>query len=88
MRRQKYPRMASLQEAHEVSGISYDGLRKLCRTGKIVYFRVGAKYMVNMDFLMDYYTTGRSIEEYQEDYRKMKEETLAEEESQECCRAL
>ena len=50
----KIPKMLGLKQASEVSGLSYDFLRKLCLQGKITHVRAGCKYLVNMEKLADY----------------------------------
>ena len=48
------PTMRTLREASKESGLSYDCLRKLCLSGKIIHVRAGKKILVNMDRLSDY----------------------------------
>lgn len=48
------PRMLTLRQCAEETGISYEALRKLCLQGKIVYRKVGVKYLINMERLADY----------------------------------
>ena len=48
------PRMVTLREAAEMTGLSYDCLRKLCLGDEISYIRTGTKYMINIDKLSDY----------------------------------
>ena len=47
----RIPIMATIQEAANRTGLSYDYIRKLCIQGKIVYIRTGSKRLVNMDKL-------------------------------------
>lgn len=48
------PTMKTLREASELTGISYDCLRKLCLQKKIVHVRAGKKYLINLEKLVDY----------------------------------
>lgn len=48
------PRMVPIKTASRESGISYDRIRKLCLTGKIVFIRSGNKFLINMDRFIDY----------------------------------
>lgn len=49
----KPPKMVSLKEAASITGLSYSALRKLCIKGEIVHIRVGTKYLINLDRLID-----------------------------------
>lgn len=48
------PTMLTLREASDRTGLSYDYLRKLCLGDKIVYIRAGAKYLINLEKLVEY----------------------------------
>ena len=59
------PIMVPLKKASELTGISYDRLRKMCLQNKIVHIRVsdgggktGGKFLVNYGKLLDYLNTG------------------------------
>lgn len=52
------PRMLTIKEASQESGLSYDFVRKLCVQNKIVHVRAGNKYYVNFDKFVDYLNTG------------------------------
>ena len=54
----KIPKMITLLEASELSGLSYDRLRKLCLAGKVVYIRSGRKILINADKLAEYLNHG------------------------------
>ena len=41
------PRMLTLREASEKSGLSYYCMRNLCLTGKVKHIRSGSKILVN-----------------------------------------
>lgn len=48
------PRMITLKQAATETGLSYDCLRKLCLTGKLVHIRAGTKYLINAEKLTEY----------------------------------
>lgn len=48
------PRMGKLREASQLSGISYDALRKMCLRGEIAHIRCGTKFLINLDQLAEY----------------------------------
>ena len=54
MNDERTPRMLTIKETAKETGISYDSIRKLCMQNKIVYIRLGAKYLVNYDRFIDY----------------------------------
>lgn len=56
----KIPTMATIQEAADQTGLSYDYIRKLCIQEKIVYIRTGKKRLVNMDKLLGYLNSGEA----------------------------
>lgn len=64
MMMQEVPVMIPLKKASEVTGLSYDRLRKMCVANKIVHIRVGdgagnkGKFLVNYGKLLDYLNTG------------------------------
>ncbi len=56
------PTMYTINAAKRATGLSYDYIRKLCLSDKIVYVRAGNKYLVNMEKLIDFLNSGeRSI---------------------------
>ncbi len=55
----KIPTMETLREASNQTGLSYDFLRKLCITGKIVHVRAGCKILINMEKLVEFLNTGQ-----------------------------
>ncbi len=57
------PVMIPLREASSRTGLSYDCLRKLCLTGKIVFIRSGSKYLVNFGKLCEYLNNGGKTHE-------------------------
>lgn len=56
----KIPTMATIQEAANLTGLSYDYIRKLCIQGKIIYVQTGTKRLVNMDKLRIYLNSGEA----------------------------
>lgn len=48
------PRMKTLKEMAELTGLSYTALRNLCMEKKIVHIRAGKKYLINYDRFVDY----------------------------------
>ena len=48
------PRMCTIRQASNESGLSYDAIRKLCIQEKIIFVRAGVKYLINMEKLSDY----------------------------------
>ena len=56
------PTMRTIREMSHLTGLSYDCLRKLCITGKIVHIRSGNKIFINQERLIDYLNGGESID--------------------------
>lgn len=52
------PKMLTLKEAAQLTGMSYDGMRKLCLRREIVHIKVGSKYFVNASKLAEYLNAG------------------------------
>nr|DAS21526.1 MAG TPA: DNA binding domain protein [Caudoviricetes sp.] len=52
------PTMVSIKEASRQTGISYEFIRQLIRERKIIYVRAGVKFLVNMESLVEYLSTG------------------------------
>lgn len=52
------PIMMTLKEASAYTGLTYEALRCLCLQKKIVFVRVGKKYLVNRIKLEQYLDTG------------------------------
>ena len=55
---EKIPTMVTIQEAADQTGLSYDYIRKMCMQDKIVYVKVGAKRLINLDMLRQYLNRG------------------------------
>lgn len=49
---QPVPRMVSIREASQKTGLTYILIKELCDTGRIAYIRSGKKYLVNFDSLL------------------------------------
>ena len=48
------PRMVSIREAAELTGLSKICIRKLCWENKICYKRSGSKYLINLQKFSEY----------------------------------
>ena len=48
------PRILTIQQAADETGLSYGCIRKWCLEKRIVFVRSGKKYLINMDRLGDY----------------------------------
>ena len=48
------PRMLSLSEAAQMTGLSYEFLRQRCLDGTLVHIRSGRKFLVNSEKLAAY----------------------------------
>ena len=48
------PEMVTIKQAAGKTGLSYDSLRKLCLQDRIVYIKVGSKYLINMGKLVQF----------------------------------
>lgn len=48
------PKMKTIKEMSELTGLSYTMLRNLCLENKIVHIRAGKKYLINYDRFIDY----------------------------------
>lgn len=57
------PTMRTLKEAAQITGLSYDHLRKLCLQNKIVYVRAGSKFLINMEKLVEFLNAGEKVED-------------------------
>ena len=57
------PEMITLKDASSRTGLSYDYLRKMCLSGKIVHIRVGnGKFLINFGRLIEWLNTSRGGE--------------------------
>ena len=48
------PRMLTIQQAADETGLSYNCIRRWCLEKRIVYRKSGSKYLINMGKLKDY----------------------------------
>lgn len=48
------PRMATIKQASQITGIAEHALRLWCINKQIVYVRCGSKYLVNIDRLVEF----------------------------------
>lgn len=48
------PRMRPIKEISAETGISYDAIRKMCLRKEIQHIRCGKKFLVNLDWFIDY----------------------------------
>ncbi len=48
------PRMLTIREASRETGLSYNLIRSLCQSGRIVSIRAGNRILVNREKLIDY----------------------------------
>ena len=55
------PTMLPLKEVSSRTGLRYEFLRQLCLKGEIVYIRTGAKYLINMEKLIEYLNTNTEV---------------------------
>lgn len=51
---QAIPKMKTIKEMVELTGLSYTILRNLCLENRIVHIRAGKKYLINYDRFVDY----------------------------------
>ncbi len=47
-------RMITIKRAADITGISYDYIRKLCLSGNLPHIRCGSKYLLNYDGFIAY----------------------------------
>ena len=55
---QKPPRMLTIKEASEETGLCYSLIRKMCLAGKIPHVRAGSKTLINARKLTEYLNRG------------------------------
>ncbi len=48
------PRMRTIQQTADLTGLSYHYIRNLCRQGQIVAVQSGKKWLVNLDKFIEY----------------------------------
>lgn len=59
------PTMLPIRKAAELSGCSYDFIRKLCITKQICFVRAGSKYLINWEKFVDF-LNGEEAEEIED----------------------
>ena len=52
------PRMKTIKEMVDLTGLPYTFFRGLCVQNKIVYIKTGKKYLINYDRFIDYLNSG------------------------------
>lgn len=52
------PKMLPIKKVSEVTGVSYECIRRLCIQKKIVFIKSGNKYLINMDKFAEYLDSG------------------------------
>lgn len=57
------PKMLTIRETANLTGVSYDAIRKLCLQDKIVYIRAGKKYLINFEKFCEYLNNGSRSDE-------------------------
>ena len=53
------PRMITMREASRETGLSYNHIRSLSKSGKIVSIRAGNRILINREKLIDYLNSGK-----------------------------
>lgn len=48
------PRMRTIQQTADATGLSYHCVRKLCMQHKVIAFQSGRKWLVNLDKFIEY----------------------------------
>ena len=56
----KCPTMLPIKKAAELSGCSYDYIRKLCLNNQIVFVRAGRKFLINWEKFVEFLNEGVS----------------------------
>ena len=57
--RMVFPRMITIREAARETGLSYNHVRSLCQSGRIVSIRTGNRILINREKLIDYLNSGK-----------------------------
>ena len=53
------PRMLTMREASRETGLSYNHIRSLSKSGKIVSIQAGNRILINREKLIDYLNSGK-----------------------------
>ena len=56
---EEIPKMLTIREASRETGLSYNHIRSLCSSGKIVFIRAGNRILINRRKLIDYLNSGK-----------------------------
>lgn len=58
------PQMVTISKASELTGVTYNALRRWIKSGEFRYFvRVGTKYLVNLERLAEFLDTPATLTE-------------------------
>ncbi len=57
----KIPKMATITEAAELTGLAKHYIRQLCLQNKIKYLKAGKKFLINVDKLIEFLNTGEPL---------------------------
>ena len=57
------PRMLTMKQAAEETGLTYNAVRKMCLQGKIVHIRTGSKFLINMEKFAEFLNEGDGTDE-------------------------
>ena len=49
----KVPTMVTIKEASKKTRLTYNAIRKMCINNEIIFIRVGSKFMINLDRLIE-----------------------------------
>lgn len=60
MAEMKCPTMVPIRKAAELSGCSYEFIRKLCLNKQIVFVKAGTKYLINWEKFCDFLNGGEA----------------------------
>lgn len=58
----KIPKMATITEAAELTGLAKHYIRQLCLQNKIKYLKAGKKFLINVDKLIEFLNAGELFE--------------------------
>lgn len=56
----KSPRMATVNEVAELTGLAKHYVRQLALQNKIIYFRAGKKILINVEKFIEFLNTGEN----------------------------
>lgn len=55
------PKMLTIKEASDKTGLSYNHIRQMCLSGRLVYVKAGSKFLINSSRLMEYLNNGEGV---------------------------